>query len=238
MKNFAPSLLPLALLLPTSFAAPAPASGVSFPITDLIDSNLTIAEYAAQLESQSPGAVEHSLNKRQYGSSTYNQLTDGTACRAVTVIYARGTTQDGNVGAPDVEGPTFFNALASRLGGTSRLAIQGVTYPADVFGFLAGGDAAGATTTFNLVNTVSEGSLISDKVVRTNHFVRPSPSALRPRSSSRDTARVVSLCTPLLRGCRRQQQPRSPQSSFSVVRGVQEQTACGACTDFLSRPRP
>jgi cutinase len=45
-----------------------------------------------------------------------------------------------------------FNALASRLGGTSRLAIQGVTYPANVIGFLAGGDAAGATTMFNLIN--------------------------------------------------------------------------------------
>jgi hypothetical protein len=55
------------------------------------------------------------------------------------IQYARGTTQAGNVGAPDVEGPTFFNALASAVGGESRLAIQGVTYPANVFGFLAGG---------------------------------------------------------------------------------------------------
>ena len=156
MKHFASSLLPLALLLPTGLTAPASTttSGASFPITDLIDSNLTVAEYAAQLESES--SVEPSLTKRQYGSSTYNQLTDGTACRAVTIIYARGTTQDGNVGAPDTEGPTFFNALASRLGGTSRLAIQGVTYSASVLGFLAGGDAAGATTMFNLINTVSE----------------------------------------------------------------------------------
>jgi cutinase len=42
--------------------------------------------------------------------------------------------------------------LAAALGGTSQLAIQGVTYPANVFGFLAGGDAAGATTMFNLIN--------------------------------------------------------------------------------------
>jgi cutinase len=32
------------------------------------------------------------------------------------------------------------------------LAIQGVDYPANVIGFLAGGDAAGATTMFNLIN--------------------------------------------------------------------------------------
>lgn len=143
-------------LLSAALAAPAPvkSDGVSFPITDVIDTGLTIREYTEQLEAgNSPQKV--ALTKRQYGSDTYNQLTDGTPCRDITVIWARGTTQTGNVGSPDSEGPTFFNALASKLGGTSRLAIQGVDYPADVFGFLAGGDANGATTMYNLINTVS-----------------------------------------------------------------------------------
>jgi cutinase len=152
MKSFFQTLLPL-LLASSALSAPAPvpapAEGASFPITDLIDSDLTIDEYAAQLESQEAAPA---LTKRQFSGDTYNQLTDGTACRAVTVIYARGTTQAGNVGEANSEGPTFFNALASALGGTSRLAIQGVTYPANVVGFLAGGDAAGATTMFNLIN--------------------------------------------------------------------------------------
>lgn len=94
------------------------------------------------------------LDKRQYSSSTYNQLTDGTACRPVTVIYARGTSQAGNVGDSAAVGPLFFNNIASRIGGTSQLAIQGVSYPANVAGFLAGGDAAGSTTMANLINTV------------------------------------------------------------------------------------
>jgi cutinase len=171
MKTSARSLLALAALATTALAAPTPANGASFPITDLIDSDLTIAEYAAQLENQS--VEERDLIKRQFSGDTYNQLTDGTACRPITVIYARGTTQGklnlqsgyktytdfnclaGNVGEANSEGPTFFNALASRVGGTSRLAIQGVTYPANVLGFLAGGDAAGATTMFNLINQVS-----------------------------------------------------------------------------------
>lgn len=152
------TLIPFTLLGAT-FAAPAPVTqeeGVSFPITDVIDTGLTIKEYAEQLEAGNvPEKVIPAMSKRQYSGDTYNQLTDGTACRAVTVIYARGTTQEGNVGSADSEGPTFFNALASRLGGTSRLAIQGVTYSANVFGFLAGGDANGATTMFNLINTVS-----------------------------------------------------------------------------------
>ncbi|KAJ4986014.1 Cutinase 2 [Stagonosporopsis vannaccii] len=151
------AILPLTALLGAALAAPAPVAqkeDVSFPITDVIDTGLTIKEYAEQLEAGDvPEKVTTALSKRQYSGDTYNQLTDGTACRPVTVIYARGTTQEGNVGSPDSEGPTFFNALASRLGGVSRLAIQGVTYPANVFGFLAGGDSNGATTMFNLINT-------------------------------------------------------------------------------------
>ncbi|CBX97575.1 hypothetical protein LEMA_P089840.1 [Plenodomus lingam JN3] len=148
MRSF--SLLPIAALCATSLAAPTPAEGVSFPITDLLDSDLTIDEYVRQLEGNSNAAP--AVTKRQYTGTTYNQLTDGTPCRAVTVIYARGTTQEGNVGDVGSEGPTFLNALANRLGGTGRLAIQGVDYPANIFGFLAGGDAGGATTTLNLIN--------------------------------------------------------------------------------------
>ncbi|KAH9863600.1 hypothetical protein J1614_009532 [Plenodomus biglobosus] len=147
------SLLPIAALFATSLAVPTPSEGVSFPITDLIDSDLTVEEYARQLEGRTDTAP--ALTKRQYSGTTYNQLTDGSACREISVIYARGTTQEGNVGDVGSEGPTFLNALASRLGGTSRLAIQGVNYAANVFGFLAGGDPAGATTMFNLINQVA-----------------------------------------------------------------------------------
>lgn len=154
------SILPFAAVFGAALAAPAIVAqeeGVSFPVTDVIDTGLTISEYAEALEAgRVPKKIDTAtrLSKRQYTGDTYNQLTDGTACRRVTVIYARGTTQEGNVGSPDSEGPTFFNAIASRLGGISQLAIQGVTYPADILGFLAGGDAGGATTMFNLVNQV------------------------------------------------------------------------------------
>lgn len=113
MKSFFQSALPLTLLLTTSLSAPAPvaqpADGASFPITDLLNTDLTIDEYAAQLENQS--LDERTLKKRQYNGDTFNQLTDGTPCRDVTLIYARGTTQAGNVGAADAEGPTFCRCL-------------------------------------------------------------------------------------------------------------------------------
>ncbi|TLS30210.1 hypothetical protein PpBr36_02619 [Pyricularia pennisetigena] len=82
------------------------------------------------------------LEARQYGGDTYNQLIDGTPCRDITVIYARGTTQDGNVGDPAAVGPLMFNALAAIVG-TERLAIQGVTYAANILGFILGGDPNG-----------------------------------------------------------------------------------------------
>lgn len=80
-------------------------------------------------------------------SDTSNDLTDGSACQAITVIFARGTTETGNIGA--VVGPALKSALGT---GT---AFQGVTYPADVAGFLQGGDSTGSATMASLVSQAS-----------------------------------------------------------------------------------
>jgi hypothetical protein len=137
------SIVSVALLSSVVLAAPAPAADPeAFPISELLTSDLSIEE--------------HALSKRQYSSSSYNQLTDGTACRPITVIYARGTLQAGNVGDSRAVGPLFFNNLASKVGGTSKLAIQGVTYSASINGFSQGGDPAGSTTMATLINTVSQ----------------------------------------------------------------------------------
>lgn len=90
---------------------------------------------------------EGGLNIRQ-SSDTRNDLTDGSGCKAATVIFARGTTESGNVGA--FAGPPFFSALATAIG-TENLAVQGVDYAADIAGFLAGGDAAGSKLMAELV---------------------------------------------------------------------------------------
>jgi cutinase len=90
---------------------------------------------------------------RQYTRDTLNQLTDGTPCRDVTVIYARGTTQDGNVGDAMAVGPLFFNALAADIG-ESTFAVQGVTYTASILGFLAGVSESGSVEMANLVTQV------------------------------------------------------------------------------------
>jgi len=53
----------------------------------------------------------------------------------------------------------MMNNLSSIIG-ASNLAVQGVTYAADIFGFLAGGDAAGSQLMANLTTRVSRGGVL------------------------------------------------------------------------------
>ena len=70
------------------------------------------------------------------------QDNENGACAALTVIFARGTTEPGNVGV--LAGPEFLTALQSMLG--SSVTMQGVTYAASIEGFLEGGDPQGSQT--------------------------------------------------------------------------------------------
>lgn len=79
-----------------------------------------------------------------------NDLLNGP-CEAVTVIFARGTTELGNIG--DVVGPELKAALNNRLG--NNVAFQGVDYPATIENFLLGGSTQGADTLASLVNTAA-----------------------------------------------------------------------------------
>lgn len=76
-------------------------------------------------------------------SITENDLTAGK-CGDVVIVYARGTTEPGNVGS--LVGPPFFAAVRKSLAAKGKtLAVQGVDdYEADVTGFLQGGDAKGS----------------------------------------------------------------------------------------------
>lgn len=75
--------------------------------------------------------------------TTQNGLSG--SCGPVTVIFARGTTEPGNVGV--VAGPPFFDALEAIVG-AGNVVLQGVDYPASIEGFLQGGDSGGAQTMY------------------------------------------------------------------------------------------
>ena len=73
--------------------------------------------------------------------TTDNDLINGV-CKNLTLIFARGTFENGNFGG--ILGPPFFDALVGRLG-QAQVAAQGVNdYPADVQGFQAGGSVTGS----------------------------------------------------------------------------------------------
>ncbi|KAJ7351310.1 cutinase, partial [Mycena albidolilacea] len=67
-------------------------------------------------------------------------------------IFARGTNEDGNVGAR--VGPPVIADLRAALG-TTGIAAQGVDYDASVLGYLEGGDPTGSTTMTTLINTAA-----------------------------------------------------------------------------------
>ncbi len=72
--------------------------------------------------------------------TTYNDL--GSSCKKYTVVFARGTTEPGNVGI--LVGPPFFDALEAIVG-SGNLAIQGVNkYSATVDEYIEGGDPSGS----------------------------------------------------------------------------------------------
>ncbi len=114
----------------------------------LLFSLLSLALASPILNAEPQGFDEMgALSKRQNDfSDTRNELSE---CKPVTVIYARGTSEPGNVGAGP--GPPFFNALDVAIG-AENVGVQGVDYPASVEGYVVpGGDNAPAATAAQLL---------------------------------------------------------------------------------------
>lgn len=138
----------LSVLLPTSILA-LPST---LPLADI-----SARDYSSfsRLESASssfdPNSLPRSrLRSRALGSSTQNDVQAG-ACKPMTVLFARGTTEGGNMGT--LAGPPFVQAIGSMMG-ADNVAVQGIEYPADIPGFLAGGDAAGSKLMADMVGQV------------------------------------------------------------------------------------
>lgn len=148
------SILPtLASLLALTFTSPVPIPATTSQDKDLIDRETPLNAFLTILLDALPqvsGALadvvgvltdfEALLASLTGEQTTYNQL--GGTCQEYTVIFARGTSEPGNVGI--LVGPPFFDALRSAVG-SSNLVIQGVNdYSASVAGYLEGGDPVGS----------------------------------------------------------------------------------------------
>ncbi|KAK6225479.1 cutinase [Colletotrichum tabaci] len=138
--------------------------------------------------SASPLAV---VRPRQADFSGNQQDGLSGECKSTIVIFARGTTEGGNVGT--IAGPPFFQALASQVGG--NLAVQGVEYPADIPGFLAGGDASGsqmmATLTEKAITSCPGSSVIMSGYSQGGQLVHNGAAMLSPDTVAKVAGVVI-----------------------------------------------
>jgi cutinase len=81
------------------------------------------------------------------------QHSKRAACANMTVVFARGTTETGDLGT--LVGPPFQSAIQSAIG-SATLNMMGVpapAYPADIPDFLAGGSASGSAAMASMVQS-------------------------------------------------------------------------------------
>lgn len=94
----------------------------------------------------------------------------GADCKAMVVIFARGTTEPPPIGL--IAGPPLQDALEAQMG-AGNVDFQGVDYPADVAGFLAGGDAGGSKDMAQMVTQAVADCPDSDVVMVGYRYVHP-----------------------------------------------------------------
>ncbi|CAK5262526.1 unnamed protein product [Mycena citricolor] len=116
------------------------------------------------------------------------------ACADVMVVFARGTTEVAPIGS--VVGPPLQSALTSALGAAGKsLSFAGVNYPANVQGFLAGGDPQGsqamANDLTNAANSCPKASLVTVGYSQGGQLVHNSAKLVSPAVSSRVKAAVI-----------------------------------------------
>lgn len=141
------SFLLLPLALKASALATPPSPSLLQPRLDLNDvlaliSELFPVDVALDTASAIIAAADQALADLLSLTTTYNDLEDGD-CGDVTLIFARGTDEPGNVGA--LVGPELYAALQTALG-SYTLVFQGVNdYDASVTQYLEGGSTTGGS---------------------------------------------------------------------------------------------
>lgn len=154
------------LLLPLISALPDPSR---LPLADI--SKRSLASFS-RLETTSQNFDPNTqplsfLSPRALGDSTQNDVKNG-ACKPTTVLFARGTTEAGNMGT--LAGPPFVQAIGQMMG-ADNVAVQGIDYPADIPGFLAGGDAGGSKLMAQMVGQVMKACPTTNLVMAGYRYV-------------------------------------------------------------------
>ncbi|KAK5951487.1 hypothetical protein OHC33_007543 [Knufia fluminis] len=150
------SLLPSGVFPPSgsgSFPTGTGAISTSAIITDLPTSlpdvsiglptdapSLVPSDVDTAIAAPTGGASTGGRTRYTSGSSA-NDVASNTGCTPLTVIFARGTGEPGNVGI--ISAPPMFKALIQNLGPES-LTLQGVDYPASAAGNINCGSGGGS----------------------------------------------------------------------------------------------
>ncbi|TGJ84203.1 hypothetical protein E0Z10_g4557 [Xylaria hypoxylon] len=103
------------LLLSTALIGLGSAVPMTFDLSEDMITKLQTGKSSGELQIAATG-------------TTANEFLEG-GCRSVIFLYARGSTQDGNVG--NSPGPQTIDQLKTKLGATT-VAAQGLTYPASL----------------------------------------------------------------------------------------------------------
>ncbi|OJJ31632.1 hypothetical protein ASPWEDRAFT_698165 [Aspergillus wentii DTO 134E9] len=95
----------------------------------------------ALLAGSAVAAPTPTIEERQFdlGGITENGVTQNKGCQPLTFIFARGTTELGNMGS--VVGPPVAKQLSSLT--NNKVTVQGVDYPADAAGNVSMGSSGG-----------------------------------------------------------------------------------------------
>ncbi|KAL2064273.1 hypothetical protein VTL71DRAFT_4767 [Oculimacula yallundae] len=131
--------------------SPSQRTALSARSAKSLINSLIAATIMAPIINTKVAALSDSLNKFSQGIATVlsvDTTVSASACSEMMVIFARGTTEPGNVGL--FAGPAFFKALEEEMG-AGTLGVQGVEYGASIEGFLKGGDPIGSTAMAALV---------------------------------------------------------------------------------------
>lgn len=131
-------------------AALAVPTSVDHTYSDLAQRGLDVNKFIDAILNYFPGkiALQDACSLIGNGETllgkAFHLLPDANSngCTDVTIVFARGTCDPGNVGI--LVGPPFFSAVAAAISGKS-LNIQGVAYPASIDGYLNADKAAGQT---------------------------------------------------------------------------------------------
>ncbi|OLN95220.1 Cutinase 3 [Colletotrichum chlorophyti] len=153
------------------------------------------AFFLALLGTASSSPVTLEPRQDDFSGNTQNGFNGD--CKSTIVIFARGTTEGGNVGT--LAGPPFFQALSAQVG-PGNLAVQGIEYPANIPGFLAGGDANGsqemARLTQQAVTNCPSSSVIMSGYSQGGQLVH-NGAAMMPPAMTAKVAGVVIFGDPL-----------------------------------------